>query len=157
MNKKLISIFAVLVIGSCFIGISYSQDSDEEGDLLFTDVKTSDNEGILNVATVSAVISGDGEYIDVAVLNAYPLYKAYIFFNITNTYDTPGEITSIIQNPPYDATALLIDYNLTEGKIIPPGGRIAGLLTVEILQSALQNHPYYFRIDFDFNQVVTNT
>lgn len=150
MNKKLIVVIVFLVVCSGFIGASYSQDTGNDGNLLFTEIHTSDNEGIWDVGTVSAEILGGGEYINVTILNAYPLYKTYIFFNITNSYDLPVEITSIPET--YDTTTLFINSNLVVGTTIPTGGTIAGFLTIEILQGALQDHPYSFRLDFNFEE-----
>lgn len=152
MNKKLIAVIVFLVVCSGFIGASYSQDTGNDGNLLFTEVHTSDNESFWDVATVSADILGGGEYINVTILNAYPLYKAYIFFNITNSYDFPMEITSIPET--YDTTTLFINSDLVVGTTIPAGRTIAGFLTVEILQGALQDHPYSFRLDFNFEESV---
>jgi hypothetical protein len=152
MNKKLIVVIVFLLVCSGFIGVSYSQDTGNAGNLLFTKVHTSDNERIWDVATVSADILDGGEYINVTILNVYPLYEAYIFFNITNSYDFPVEITSIPEA--YDTITLFITSDLVVGTTIPAGETIAGFLAVEILQGALQDHPYSFRLDFNFEESV---
>ena len=159
MKTKIGVIFLVAIIAFAGLGVSYAcvdggvvVKSSPTCGIKFYAVSTADNEfdGSVEdpkeVGDVTAQIVCCGKGINVFVVNAYPLYEAYIYFTIKNTGCKPVHIDEVFVEE-YDTTALEIGVSgVTSGIWINPGETIDGELTVEILQAAKQNWEYSFEV-----------
>ena len=157
MNKKLGVIVVSMLIALLGVGTSYAVDTLNTSeyaeywyDPIFTSVSVSDNEGVLDVGVVSAVITSD-ELVNVDIFNAYPGYEAYVDFTITNT-GNPVEVVGL-KFDDYDTSALsLVVSGIDLGTPLGTGESISGSLTVTVLDGALQNTMYSFNICIGFNE-----
>ncbi|MGF3585339.1 MAG: hypothetical protein ACQXXD_06450 [Thermoplasmatota archaeon] len=160
MKAKIGVLFLVSVIASASIGVSYSCVNGGIAvnrccppcNVKFTDVTTADNEfdddveDPKDVGNVTAWIVECGRGIVVSIVNAYPLYEAYVNFTIKNKGSKPIHIDEVFVED-YDTTALTIDVSGATACIwISPGETLNGGLTVEILQAAKQNWEYSFQV-----------
>lgn len=155
MNKKLGVIVVSMLIALLGVGTSYAVDTLNTSeyaeywyDPIFTSVSVSDNEGVLDVGVVSAVITSD-ELVDVDIFNAYPGYEAYIDFTIINIGD-PVYITGLSFSD-YDTSALSLSVDgIVPGTFLGSEESVSGTLTVTVLDGALQNTVYLFDVFIDF-------
>jgi len=158
MKAKIGVILLVVIIASAGIGVSYACVNGGVDvrccppcGVKFYAVTTADNEfdddvvDPKNVGDVTARIVDYGGGIEVFIVNAYPLYEAYIYFTIKNTGRKPIHIDEVSVED-YDTTALAIDVSGVIDIWISPGETIDGELTVEILQEAKQNWEYSFQV-----------
>ncbi len=108
-----------------------------------------------NVATATAWVEPDPDYITIMIGNAYPFYNPTFFFAMYVSGNLPAKIYSItIDESPGDDTlgpdipALTVTVDgIAVGQTIEVGQEAIGRINVLINQIAEQNHTYRVRID----------
>ena len=160
MRIKLGVLFIVSVIASAGMGVSYAVTNGEFNtngvcypDVEFTDVSTSDNEYVKEVADVDAQIVNAGRGIDVDISNAYPGYEATINFTIMNIGDCPIYVSGVsVWSSDSDAVEVTVVPDITVGTwLYYYGDTIVRDLVVLITQDAEQGTPYQFNVTIDFD------
>lgn len=158
-----VALLAVIVVASAGMGISYANGLSIGGvpscycDVKFIDVTTSDNEfeageaDPKDVGTVSAQIIDCGDTITAQVGNAYPGYKAYIDFTITNLGNQPINVDGVMGKI-YDEDALEITVTgVVAGTVLYAGESLQGTVTIKVLPEAEQNTQYPFTMGLGFS------
>jgi hypothetical protein len=149
--KKPAVMLTLTIIALLTVGYSYACQNGginikpNKFDVAFTNVVTSDNEAEMNVATIYAQITPDGNTINVYISNAYPSYEGYITYTVRNMGKMPACFSSLtITNP--SSEALEITTTDHTGTWLQPGQTTQGTTTICSLQEAKQNWQYQFQI-----------
>ncbi|MFC1864621.1 hypothetical protein ACFLYG_02195 [Chloroflexota bacterium] len=107
-----------------------------------------------DVASTTAVVMADPDYITVTISNAYPCYYPTIFYGVENM----GTIPMMIQAIQVDENAATPDVldgideltvtvtGIYEGQVIDPGIEVIGDLEIHVEQSAAQNATYTIKV-----------
>ncbi|MEM2911520.1 MAG: hypothetical protein QW146_03340 [Candidatus Bathyarchaeia archaeon] len=152
MKTKIFTLTFLAIIALSLIGYSYAClngginiDCHHYCDIKFTNAATSDNEVEIDIATITATITPDGNTITATIINAYPSYTATITYTIKNTGNRPIQFTTLtITNP--NPEALQITTTNHTGTWLNPCQTITGTTTIHILQTAQENQQYTFQI-----------
>jgi len=170
MKLGVLFLLAVIVIASAGMGISYANgDLNTSGeiccDVAFTSASASDNEfeeGVVDPKDVGAVEvdpSGNDIYtksLVVYITNAYPGYKAYIDFTITNMGNKPIDVLGVVSKD-YNNTALrIVVTGVVAGGVLYPSRSLDGTVTIKVRQGAKQNTLYPFTVGFGFSSEECN-
>ena len=113
--------------------------------VVFTKVRTWDNEIEKDVGHAYAQITCTGDTINVCIENAYPCYRVYVNYTIKNQgqYPTHFVSTTIINPNPGALEITTTNHTCTW---LQPGQTTTGLTTVHTVQPAKQNGQYTFQI-----------
>jgi len=156
-NQKILTIFTTALIlitllgtiGYSFAGgniqISPSTTNNEIFKVIFTHVKTWDNEITKEVAETTATITPDGKTIQAHLTNAYPCYTAYINFTIENQGTLNVHIDKISVENPFLTALEVTAPTYLECTWIAPWEKIEGQVTAHLTEPE-ECHTYTFRI-----------
>lgn len=100
----------------------------------------------------SASVTGAGtSTINVALHNAYPGYRATIFFGIQNHESNPEMIDKVEESVPRNF--LDVDVKgVKNNQIVPAGTEVVGSVEIAIKDSALTNEEYSFWVHINMSQ-----
>ncbi len=113
----------------------------------------SDNETTLDVASVTATSSADGNSITITIDNAYPGYEASIPFTVTNDGTIPADISDITYTGVSGALTVTDNFNAVDNLNV--GDTASGTITVKVndeANNATQNQTYRFTATINVSQ-----
>jgi len=152
VKTKLPAIISLTIIALLTIGYSYACKSGGKNinpnnnfNVAFVNVVTSDNEAEIDVATIHAQITQDGNSINAYIENAYPAYEAYITYTIQNVGKMPARFDSLTIKNPNPEALKVITTNHTH-TWLQLGQTMQGTTTIHTLEKAEENQQYTFQI-----------
>lgn len=154
MKGKLAVIVAVVVFALSSMGMSFANNEF----MFFTDCDYWDNESVKFIGDVYAYI--ENNQLNISITGAYPGYKAFVSFTFEHLGNPGGDpamylLELNVNND--NESALSVNVTDSEGNLIEPGmvfnpdDVLEGLVTIEVLNEALQDHQYSFSVVFEFS------
>ena len=157
MNKKIGLVVVVAVIAIASMQMSYAEEEYTK----LVGCATDDNEIDPDLGSVSAIIN-DGNNLVISVYNAYPCYEAYVNYTVKhvgNLETAPTVYLDAIDiTNPYAGVEMNVVVTDILGNPIPintaldPGETLECLVTITMLDGAVEDESYLFNIDMYFSE-----